>query len=121
MSQVRTPVLIAAGFLAGFVLAWAVGARGQAEASTPVEPSERRYQLSVHEIVQTLVLGDTVAGDYNRNLILSDGNAVELAARAVMVDGEQQIEIRFGDAVDYLPERASLTRGNLLVTVRPLD
>lgn len=121
MSAVRTPVLVAAGVLAGFILAWAVGARSQAEESASVAPSERRYQLSVHEIVQTLVLGDTVEGDYSRTLILSDGNSIDIALRAVTVDGEQQVEVRDGDIVSYLPERASLTLGNLLITVRPLD
>ncbi|MCG6117100.1 MAG: hypothetical protein MEQ07_02760 [Aquimonas sp.] len=121
MSPVRTPVLLAVGVFAGFILAWAVGARSQAEDPASVAPSERRYQLSVHEIVQTLVLGDTVEGDYSRNLILSDGSAIKIDVRAVLVDGEQQVEIREGDIVSYLPERASLTRGNLLMSVRPLD
>lgn len=122
MAAFRSSLPIAVAFIAGAASALAVGALAQAPEATPeVASSEHRYQVSAHELVQTLVLGDIVEGEYRRELILSDGSVQELQLRAVTVDGEPQVELLGNGMTDYLPPRSSFTRGRVLVSIKPIE
>ncbi len=72
---------------------------------------------------QSFVFGDRMAGNYSRQVKLSDGSIRKIDLHPVVMDGEPLVEVKVAnagkDSLVYLKPNGATYRDSLLVSVTP--
>ena len=93
--------------------------------SDTVDPSKKRFVVSISEIRQEIVFADEFSGRYSKTVSLSDGSTRTVELTPMMRDGSLVMELEDTGHRTYMgmiPVRTGAqTNGNLMVRILDLD
>jgi len=115
----RSFALIVAGFVAGIGAA-SFPQAGASPAPHAIDPSKKEFLVSIDEVRQNFVFGETFTGTYEKAITLSDGSVRHIQLRPMLKDGKLLIELKDNDGHTYMGPNGVTTNGKLMVQVRDL-
>jgi hypothetical protein len=83
--------------------------------------SNKTFVVSIDEIRQNFVFGDTFSGSYTKSVTLSDGSVREIALRPMMKNGRLVVELKDGTHVSYMGPNGTTTNGKLMINLTEID
>lgn len=93
--------------------------------SETVDPSQKRFLVSICEIKQEIVFAEEFTGSYAKTVTLSDGTARTLELTPMMKDGKLVLELKDTGRSTYMGllrvQTGAHTNGNLMVRVIDLE
>jgi hypothetical protein len=78
-------------------------------------PTNRTFAVSIDEIKQNFVFGDTFSDGYRKTVTMSDGSLREITLRPVMRNGELVMELKDGEHISYMGLNGTATHGALMI------
>jgi hypothetical protein len=82
-----------------------------------VMTTDRTFAVSIDEIKQSLVFGDTFSSRYTKAITMSDGSVREITLRPVMRDGQLVVEVNDGGHVSYMGPSGTTVHGSLMINL----
>jgi hypothetical protein len=85
--------------------------------------STKTFAVSIDEIGQHFVFGDTFSDGYTRTIAMSDGSVRTIVLRPMMKDGELVMELKDGTHLSYMGPNGKATHGTLMISLTeiPID
>ena len=109
--------LVAVGFVAG-IAATSLPRASASPAPPTIDPSKKEFLVSIDEIKQNFVFGDTFTGSYEKTVTLSDGSVRHIQLRPMFKDGALWVEFKDNDGQTYMGPNGATTNGKLMVQLR---
>lgn len=83
--------------------------------------SNKTFAVSIDEIRQNFVFGDTFSESYARSVTMSDGTKREIALRPMMKDGQLVLELKDGTHLSYMGPNGVTVHGTLMISHTEID
>lgn len=83
--------------------------------------SNKTFAVSIDEIRQNFVFGDTFTSGYTTSVTMSDGSVREIALRPLMKNGHLVVELKDGTHLSYMGPNGTTTHGMLMITLTEID
>ncbi|MGE4073035.1 MAG: hypothetical protein AB7E72_17850 [Lysobacterales bacterium] len=117
LSILKAALLIATGFAAGLLAANLPSAIANTSPSEP-DMSKKEFMVSINEIKQNFVFGETFVGSYQRDVVLSDGEKRSIELTPMIHDGMQVVRFNDTGGHTYMGLNGTTTNGTLMVQLR---
>lgn len=116
---VKSTMLLGLGFAAGLAAANLPAAFASAGVPTR-DLSHRKFLVSIDEVKQNFVFGETFSGSYHKTVRLSDGATRTIDLTPTVHQGMQLVELDDTGFVTYMGLNGATTNGHLMIQVRDL-
>ena len=117
LSTLKAALLIATGFAAGLLAANLPSAIANTSPSEP-DMSKKEFSVSINEIKQNFVFGETFVGSYQRDVMLSDKEKRSFELTPMIHDGMQVVGFKDTGGHTYVGLNGTTTNGTLMVQLR---
>ncbi len=118
-STFKATLLIATGFAAGLLVANLPKAVANTDDSPP-DIAKKEFMVSINEIKQNFVFGETFVGSYQREVVLSDGEKRSIELTPMIHDGMQVVRFKDTGGHTYMGLNGTTTNGTLMVQLRDM-
>ena len=112
--------LLAAGVGLGALVANLPAAAAKS-ADTQVDPSQKRFIVSIDEIRKNFVFGREFLGRYETTIALSDGSSRHVTLTPMLRDGKQVVALDDNGVRTYMGWNGTTTNGHLMIQVNDVD
>jgi len=93
--------------------------------SDPIDPSKKRFMVSIFEVQQEIAFGEEFSGRYSKSVIMSDGTTRTVELTPVVRNGQLEAEFKDTGGCTYIGTASIGTgttiNGKLMVSVIDVD
>ena len=116
----KSIAILAVGFAAGLTAAW-LPISFASDKAEPIDLSKKEFMISVDEIKQNFVFGESFKGSYSKSVNLSDGSTRTIKLTPMIHKGVQVVELNDTGGVTYMGMNGTTTNGKLMVQLRNME
>lgn len=116
----KSIAILVVGFVTGLAAAWLPIAFA-ADKTEPIDMNKKEFMISVDEIKQNFVFGESFKGSYSKSVNLSDGSTRTIKLTPMIHKSMQVVELNDTGGVTYMGMNGTTTNGKLMVQLRNME